>query len=97
MELELPWLVAPDLPTSSWLGGLTLPAWEGAPELPAILPGWGGLTYEQLTATTLIYANGAGITMAAGTRLTLKGLAGGVTNYVSCLGKSACTPSQLGG
>ena len=35
--------------------------------------------------------------MAAHTRLTLEGLAGGVTNYVSCLEKSACTPSQLGG
>ena len=35
--------------------------------------------------------------MAAGTRLTLKSLVGGVNNYVSCLGKSACIPSWLDG
>ena len=50
-----------------------------------------------LTATTLIYTNGAGITAAAGTRLTLKALAGGITNCISCFGKGACTPSHLGG
>ena len=37
----------------------------------------GGLTYELLTATTLIYANRAGITVAAGTRLAHFFLASG--------------------
>ena len=66
MELELLWLLAPDVPASSWFGGLTLPAWA-----------------EILTATTLIYANGAGIIMAADTRHTHFLLAGGTNT--SCL------------
>ena len=64
----------------------------------ACTPSWlGGLTYDVLTATTLIYANGAGITLAAGTRFTL--------NYIGhssiTLGHkmslcTAYTPSWLG-
>ena len=39
MKLELLWLLAPDLPTSSQLGrGLTLPAWKW---VPTLLLGWG--------------------------------------------------------
>ena len=115
MELELLWLLAPDLPTSSWLGGTNTaclgmgactPSWLrgantaclGMSTCTACSPSWlGGLTYELLTATTLIHTNGAGITVAAGTRLTLEGIGGGVTNYVSCLGESACTACQLVG
>ena len=94
MELELLWLLAPDLPTSSWLWG-TYTACLG---MSACTPSWlGGLTYDVLTATTLIYANGAGITLAAGTRFTL--------NYIGhssiTLGHkmslcTAYTPSWLG-
>ena len=57
----------------------------------------GRLTYKLLTATILIYANGAGITMAAGTRLTHFFLAWG--DNTACLRMStctACTPSWLG-
>ena len=60
--------------------GLTLAARE---RVSALLPS-GGVSrwsHQLLTATTLIYANGAGITMAADTRLTLKGLTGGVTMF----------------
>ena len=55
----------------------------------------GDLTYKLLTTTNLIiYANGAGITMAAGTRLTLKPLTGGVTNYVSWQGGQHWLPGK---
>ena len=67
--------------------------------MPALLPS-GGISWwshQLLTAATLIYANGTGISMAADTRHTLEDLAGGVTNYISSLGKSACPPSWLGG
>ena len=66
LELELPWLLAPDLPISSWLGE-TNTACLG---MSACSPSWlGALTYKLLTATTLINTNGAGIPVAAGTRL----------------------------
>ena len=76
-------------PTTSWLGG-TNTACLGMSTSTPYIPSWlGGLTYKLLTSTTLIYAYGAGITMAAGTRL------GG--SSTACLGKSACTPSWLEG
>ena len=65
---------------------------------PALLPSWGGLTYELLTTTTLIYANQAGNTMAAGIRLTLDCIG---HSYITLGHKvSVCTaynPSWLGG
>ena len=78
MELELTWLLAPDLPSSGY-----------QVESPTMFPGRGANTGCQ--------------GKSACTPSRLEGLAGGVTNYVSCLvsavclGNSACTASQLGG
>ena len=55
----------------SFLAGGTNTVCLGMSACTTCTPSWlGGLTYELLTATTLIYAYGAGITMADGTRLT---------------------------
>ena len=102
MELELLWLLAPDFPVGgSWhclpgneclhsflVGGLTLAAWE---RLPALLSSWGVRGLRQVESPTMFPAweRVPALLPSWGVR---GGLAGGVTNYVSCLGKE-CLPS----
>ena len=83
--------------TSFLAGRLTLAAWE---RVPALLPGWGvsRWSHQLLTATTLIYANGAGITVAAGTRLSLEYIGhSSITLGHKMSVCTACTSSGLGG